>query len=1481
MAATPTTATTPDASSCHLPPTPQSTSTLNVSADQTTQATPQTPPNATPQPSLRLLFSLVPRRDMYLLVFPAILTSMFAGGIAPFMTYVIGQAFDAFADFPVTPNPPEAAKQQLLHSVGITAIELLALAVGALALSSVTSSLWIWAGERNLMSVRKRVYAAVTRKDMVWFDTKMGADESVQTEGDGPVGAGGLMAKFARETDDVRMGSSLAAGYVIQYTTTTLTCLILAFTRSWSLTFVILSAVPALMLIQGFSQAAVTPALAAERAQTATAASRADRALAAIATVKAHNAQEFEQKQLQSVLARVQAAAQRCTTIWGVTSSLAQFVMMAMFVQGFWFGSRLVREGKNSAGDVMAVFWACLIATSNLQMCVPQLIVLNKGKCSMAALLALAESDADAPAPALPGTPSSASFSHPKLARRATHLKKIVPRKCHGEFTLQDVSFAYPSRPTVPVLSHISLYLPSHETSFIVGGSGSGKSTIAALLLRMYNATSGDILLDDQDVAYLDEPWCRAHVGAVSQGCVLFDGSVHDNVAMGVAAPGSGRKPQDVTRKEVEAVCRAALMHEFVSDLPNGYDTQLGNGGANLSGGQKQRLAIARALLRNPTVLILDEATSALDATSRILVFEAIKRWRQNMSTIVITHDLSQVGPEDFVHVLREGALVEQGFRNVLESFPESVFRQMVDSQHATGGFPTKSDDEPAPAPVEILERQEEEREEEIQLTTNTKNLRHQSVLPAYRPLTMGNWMFDAVAELTKPTAALPPTVQPPRESRVLSRYIPMDDLESQRTKAERRKTLHIDIPSLASPAATHKTLSHRYSLQFTPVSPSFTFDRSPTMIVDDDDFDQEKLAIERSAAQVMQQRTKRARTRWDEKSLAALSSIKLDLPEEANTAAAAPAAPQQSFKSLLRDIYPTIPHKPLVVVGILVCFASGSVTPIFSYLLSRLMFEVSIGAQDVSIINLYGGIVLGIAAADGLLIGLKYYVMETAGISWVTRIRDTCFRRVLAQDKKWFDEPEHSAARLVQVLIKDGDDARSLIATVLCQAAVVTSMLGIGLIWALVRGWQLTLVGFAIAPVFALTMAVQTNLVAKCELRNKRAREEVAKSYYDAVSNVRAIRAMGFEDTFQEKFDNFVDSALRMGVRGAFIEGCTYGVASALIYLAEALLFYVGAVLIARGTYSYLQMVQVLNLVVFSVSIGSQLMAFTQRIAKSIQATRDFNELLKLSETDTDEQRGVLHPPIYGPVAFEDVSFAYPARPDVPVLRDLSLTLNAGECVALVGASGSGKSTVAALLQRLYEPAAGRITVGPRGYATELRATDVHHLRAGLAVVSQQPHLFDASVSANIAYGAQLASDAVRTAAQQAYIADFVESLPQGYDTNLGENAALVSGGQAQRLQLARALARAPQAGVLIFDEATSALDGASQGAVLGALREIMKGRTALVVTHKLAAMQMCDRVVVMQDGRIAEEGTYDELIAKRGVFAQLASGGEWIGDD
>jgi ATP-binding cassette subfamily B (MDR/TAP) protein 1 len=279
-------------------------------------------------------------------------------------------------------------------------------------------------------------------------------------------------------------------------------------------------------------------------------------------------------------------------------------------------------------------------------------------------------------------------------------------------------------------------------------------------------------------------------------------------------------------------------------------------------------------------------------------------------------------------------------------------------------------------------------------------------------------------------------------------------------------------------------------------------------------------------------------------------------------------------------------------------------------------------------------------------------------------------------------------------------------------------------------------------------------------------------------------------------------------------------------------------------------------------------------RITKSVQATRDFMRLVRLS-TDTDESHGISCPPIAGTISFNNVSFSYPERPDVPVLRNLSLDIHEGESVAIVGSSGSGKSTLAYLLQRLYEPSTGTITVGP----WSVHCMDIRHLRNHIAVVSQNPHLFDATVSENIAYGTDaLPQSDIQQAALGANVHDFIEGLPQGYDTLVGENAALISGGQAQRLQIARALVR--PANVLILDECTSALDGANQAAVLSTVLGAKAGRTTVMITHKLPVMRMCDRIIVVHEGKVAEQGTYEQLISRRGVFAQLASGGEWSGE-
>jgi ATP-binding cassette subfamily B (MDR/TAP) protein 1 len=232
------------------------------------------------------------------------------------------------------------------------------------------------------------------------------------------------------------------------------------------------------------------------------------------------------------------------------------------------------------------------------------------------------------------------------------------------------------------------------------------------------------------------------------------------------------------------------------------------------------------------------------------------------------------------------------------------------------------------------------------------------------------------------------------------------------------------------------------------------------------------------------------------EKKIASGVSLKLDNSASESSLDEGREVGRLGFWAFMRSVYPSIPHNPFVLLGLVVCSLSGAMTPTFSFFLSRLLFEVAIGAKDVSTINNFGGIVLSIAAIDGILLGSKYFIMEPCGMAWITHVMGFALSKVLAQNKKYFDKPANAPRRVVQVLVKDGDEAQNLVSVVCGQFCVVGTMLGVGLMWALVRGWQLTLFGFAVAPVFAVTMMAQTRLVSRCEIRNKGAREEVPKVY-------------------------------------------------------------------------------------------------------------------------------------------------------------------------------------------------------------------------------------------------------------------------------------------------------------------------------------------------------------------------------------------------
>ena len=603
----------------------------------------------------------------------------------------------------------------------------------------------------------------------------------------------------------------------------------------------------------------------------------------------------------------------------------------------------------------------------------------------------------------------------------------------------------------------------------------------------------------------------------------------------------------------------------------------------------------------------LDEATSALDMTSRILVFEAIKGWRKNKTTIVITHDLSQIQSRDFVYVLKNGKVVEQGYRADLERAAAEVsmrsstmceegkgeFFRMMESQRLTGGLPAKNLD---------TARNNDDLDDPESSDSDLATEKQVPLHDAYSLLFgKSSWMFDAVADLiSEPSpTSIPPdhaaiTTHPsrpftyvdPRLSSIDEGVEDADEEGQTIVYQPRRPSSALHTPTTAS------TMVEREVPTLTFVSGSWKQDSKNDKQAQEED--KIRFDIGQDIFSGPMGATRERRRRNQSEMMIRVVAPGLESREQKPTEQGDTEQPPQ-FWNVIRRGWLILPQKPLLVLGLFICVVSGSLTPIFSYLLSLVMFQVSIGAQNASKINILGGIALSVAALDGVLLGLKYYFMESYGMNWATRLRTVAYDKVLRQDKTWFDNSKNTPARLNQMIVQDGDDARVLLSVVIGQCFAIFAMLSIGLLWAMAKGWELTLVGLGILPVFTGIISIQTKLVSKYEMRNKRAREEVARRWYDVMCNIKGIRAMGIAQPFSELFDISNKKTLKTGVSGAWIEGATMGVSNGLVYAAEAVLFYVGAVLVASGRYSYSQMMQVLNLVVFSVSLGSQLMNFSE----------------------------------------------------------------------------------------------------------------------------------------------------------------------------------------------------------------------------------------------------------------------------------------------
>uniref|UniRef100_A0A6M2DYA2 ABC-type xenobiotic transporter n=1 Tax=Xenopsylla cheopis TaxID=163159 RepID=A0A6M2DYA2_XENCH len=417
---------------------------------------------------------------------------------------------------------------------------------------------------------------------------------------------------------------------------------------------------------------------------------------------------------------------------------------------------------------------------------------------------------------------------------------------------------------------------------------------------------------------------------------------------------------------------------------------------------------------------------------------------------------------------------------------------------------------------------------------------------------------------------------------------------------------------------------------------------------------------------------------------------------------------------------------------------------------------------------------------------------------------------------------------------------------------------------------WKMALVSVVSVPLVLGGVFLESRVIGGSSLLEKRALEGATKIAVEAISNVRTVASLCQEKGVLERYTIELNKAAKQSRRRNRLRGLVFAFGQAAPFLAYSLSLYYGGSLVAYDGLEYKNVIKVSEALIFGAWMLGQSLAFAPNInaaktsAKRIFALFDRNSKIQSLPGFIDTQKIA-----NGRVEFSNIKFHYPTRPDISILKGLDLLIQPGQTVALVGYSGCGKSTCIQLLQRLYDPVHGSVTLDDNDISTSLSLGD---LRSQLGIVSQEPVLFDRTIAENIAYGDNsrvVPMNEIIEAAKKANVHGFVSNMPLGYETSLGTKGAQLSGGQKQRIAIARALVRNPR--ILLLDEATSALDANSEKIIQAALDEARCGRTCIIIAHRLDTIRTADVICVLDQGKVVEIGTHEELLAAGGVYTQL----------
>uniref|UniRef100_A0A669Q4V3 Bile salt export pump n=1 Tax=Phasianus colchicus TaxID=9054 RepID=A0A669Q4V3_PHACC len=1153
------------------------------------------------------------------------------GAAQPGMLLVFGAMADTFIEYDIEMQELLDIEKEMTTFAGYYG----GIGCAVLLLGYFQICFWVMAAARQIQKIRKAYFRNIMRMDIGWFDC---------------TSVGELNTRISDDVNKINEAIADQVAIFIQRLTTFVCGFLLGFVSGWKLTLVIIAVSPLI----GVGAAAVAKLTGRELKAYAKAGAVADEVLSSIRTVAAFGGEKKEVERYDKNLVYAQHWGIRKGIIMGVFSGYMWFVIFLCYALAFWYGSKLVLEDDEySPGTLLQVFFGVLVGALNLGQASPCLEAFATGRGAATNIFETID-------------------RKPTIDCMSEEGYKLD--KVRGEIEFHNVTFHYPSRPDVKILDNLSMVIKTGETTAFVGASGAGKSTIIQLIQRFYDPTDGmvSITLDGHDIRSLNIQWLRSQIGVVEQEPVLFATTIAENIRYG---------RDDATMEDIIRAAKQANAYKFIMDLPQQFDTHVGEGGSQMSGGQKQRIAIARALVRNPKILLLDMATSALDNESEAIVQEALQKAHLGRTAISIAHRLSAVKAADVIIGFEHGRAVERGT--------------------------------------------------------------HEELL--------------------------------------------------------KRKGVYFMLVTLQSKGET---------------------------------------ALSRAATEC------KCLEEEDVKPVPFARILKYNASEW-----------------------------PYMVIGSLGAAVNGALSPLYALLFSQILGTFSILDEEEQKVQINGVCLLFV------LVGvisfftqfLQGYNFAKSGELLTRRLRKIGFQAMLGQDIGWFDDRRNSPGALTTRLATDASQVQGATGSQIGMIVNSFTNIGVAIIIAFYFSWKLSLVIMCFLPFLALSGAVQAKMLTGFAAQDKKALEATGQISSEALSNIRTVAGIGKEKKFIDAFEKNLDMPYRAAIKKANVYGICFGFAQSIVFIANSVSYRYGGFLVQTEGLHYSFVV--ISAIVTSGTALGRASSYTPNYAKAkTSAARLFQLIDRLPKISVYSKKGEKWDDFKGSIEFLNCKFTYPSRPDIQVLKGLSVAVKPGQTLAFVGSSGCGKSTSVQLLERFYDPEKGSVLID--GHDT--KKVNVQFLRSKIGVVSQEPVLFDCSIADNIKYGSNTKDttmEKVIEAAKKAQLHDFVMSLPEKYETNVGAQGSQLSRGQKQRIAIARAIIRDPK--ILLLDEATSALDTESEKTVQAALDKAREGRTCIVIAHRLSTIENADIIAVMSQGIIIERGTHDELMAMEGAYYKLVTTG------